>query len=77
MSTEAALLRAIRDMPDEDTPRLVYADYLDEDGYSPRAEFIRVQIERSQLPERDPRRSKTARTTCSRTCDAEKSKSRR
>ena len=56
MSTEAALLRAIRDMPDEDTPRLVYADYLDEDGYSPRAEFIRVQIERSQLPDRDPRR---------------------
>ena len=56
MSTEAALLRAIRDMPDEDTPRLMYADYLDEDGYSARAEFIRVQVERSQLPERDPRR---------------------
>ena len=30
--TEAALLRAIAAMPDEDTPRLVYADYLDEEG---------------------------------------------
>lgn len=57
MSTETALLRAIRDMPDEDTPRLIYADFLDEEGYSPRAEFIRVQIERAQLPEHDPRRA--------------------
>jgi uncharacterized protein (TIGR02996 family) len=56
MSTEAALLRAIRDMPDEDTPRLMYADYLDEEGFSARAEFIRVQIELSQLAEGDPRR---------------------
>lgn len=42
MSTEAALLRAIREMPDEDMPRLVYADYLEEAGYSPHAEFIRA-----------------------------------
>ncbi len=57
MSTEAALLRAIREMPDEDTPRLVYADYLDEEGDAARAEFIRVQVERTRLPERDPRRA--------------------
>ncbi len=56
MSTETGLLRAIRDMPNEDTPRLMYADYLDEEGDPARAEFIRVQIERSQLPEHDPRR---------------------
>jgi uncharacterized protein (TIGR02996 family) len=56
MSTEAALLRAIRDQPDEDTPRLVYADFLEEDGASARAEFIRVQIERARLPEGDPLR---------------------
>src|SRR5947208_3614108 len=56
MSTETDLLRAIRDNPDEDTPRLMYADYLDEEGFAARAEFIRVQIERSQLPEDDPRR---------------------
>jgi uncharacterized protein (TIGR02996 family) len=57
MSTETALLRAIRDNPDEDTPRLIYADYLDEEGHCARAEFIRVQVERAQLPEGDPRRS--------------------
>jgi uncharacterized protein (TIGR02996 family) len=56
MSTQADLLRAIRDNPDEDTPRLMYADYLDEEGDAPRAEFIRVQIERGTLPETDPRR---------------------
>ena len=47
MSTEAALLRAIREMPDEDPPRLVYADYLDEEGHAARAEFIRLQVERA------------------------------
>ncbi|QJW98929.1 TIGR02996 domain-containing protein [Frigoriglobus tundricola] len=56
MSTEAALLRAIRNAPAEDTPRLMYADYLDEEGCSARAEFIRVQVARAQLPEHDPRR---------------------
>jgi uncharacterized protein (TIGR02996 family) len=57
MSTEDALLRAIRDMPDEDTPRLVYADYLEEEGFSARAEFIRVQVELARLPEWDARRN--------------------
>jgi uncharacterized protein (TIGR02996 family) len=43
----AALLRAIIDNPDEDTPRLVYADWLDEQGgeaNADQAEFIRTQI---------------------------------
>src|SRR5262245_37192027 len=46
-SDGAALLRAIIDNPDEDTPRLVYADWLDEQGgesNAARAEFIRIQI---------------------------------
>jgi uncharacterized protein (TIGR02996 family) len=38
---------------DDDTPRLVYADWLDENGQEARAEFIRVQIERMRLPEWD------------------------
>jgi uncharacterized protein (TIGR02996 family) len=45
--TEAALLRTIAAMPEEDTPRLVYADYLDEQGGQlavARAEFIRLQV---------------------------------
>ena len=57
MSTETALLRAIRDLPEEDTPRLVYADYLDEEGSAARAEFIRVQCELARLGEGDPRRN--------------------
>ncbi|MDY3554999.1 TIGR02996 domain-containing protein [Gemmata sp. JC717] len=56
MSTEAALLRAIRDQPDEDTPRLVYADFIEEDGHSARAEFIRLQVERARLPDGAPQR---------------------
>ncbi len=39
--------------PDDDTPRLIFADWLDDEGDSTRAEFIRVQIERARLPEWD------------------------
>ncbi|MDY3560832.1 TIGR02996 domain-containing protein [Gemmata sp. JC673] len=46
---EAALLAAIGAHPDEDTPRLVYADWLDEHGRPERAEFIRLQC----LPDGD------------------------
>jgi uncharacterized protein (TIGR02996 family) len=35
---------------DDDTPRLVYADWLAENGKEDRAEFIRVQCERARLP---------------------------
>ena len=38
---------------DDDTPRLVYADWLMENEQDDRAEFIRVQIERSRLPSWD------------------------
>src|SRR3954471_25092659 len=56
---DAAFLRAIRDRPDEDLPRLIYADYLDERG-DPRGEFIRLQIERPSLHFADPRRVELA-----------------
>lgn len=45
MSLEPALLAAIAAAPDDDLPRLVYADWLDENGRPLRAEFIRLQIE--------------------------------
>jgi uncharacterized protein (TIGR02996 family) len=45
MSDEDALLTAIAAHPDEDTPRLVYADWLDEHDQPLHAEFIRIQIE--------------------------------
>lgn len=51
MSDEAALLAAIIAHPDEDTHRLVYADWLQENGREDRAEFIRVQVELASLPE--------------------------
>ncbi len=42
MNEREALLRAICDTPDDDTPRLVFADWLQENGDEARAEFIRV-----------------------------------
>ena len=45
-----ALLRAICEAPWEDTPRLVFADWLEENGQPERAEFIRLQIELKALP---------------------------
>ena len=46
----AGLLDAIRAEPDDDTHRLIYADWLEEYGDEPmRAEFIRVQCEYATL----------------------------
>ncbi len=53
----AAFLAAIADRPDDDLPRLVYADWLDENGDEVRAEFIRTQIELANLTPTDPRRA--------------------
>src|SRR5207248_1002882 len=53
MSDEKALLAAIWAEPHDDTPRLVYADWLDENGQSERAEFIRLQCELARLGEWD------------------------
>jgi uncharacterized protein (TIGR02996 family) len=39
--------------PDEDMPRLACADWFEENGEPERAEFIRLQIERSRLPRRN------------------------
>jgi len=51
----ADFLNAIIAAPDDDTPRLVYADWLEERG-DQRGEFIRVQCELARLPDEDPRR---------------------
>ncbi|MBY0456152.1 MAG: TIGR02996 domain-containing protein, partial [Gemmataceae bacterium] len=45
MTDGPALLKAVIANPDEDTPRLVYADWLDENGEEARAEFIRSQVQ--------------------------------
>jgi carbon storage regulator CsrA len=49
---EAAFLRAVLADPADDAPRLIYADWLDEQG-DPRGEFIRVQCRLAQLPPGD------------------------
>ena len=49
MTDREALYRAILDAPDDDAPRLVYADWLDEHGDPDRGEFIRLQCELNQL----------------------------
>lgn len=51
---QAALLRTILDSPDDDAPRRVYSDWLQEHGELDRAEFIRVQCELARIgPEWD------------------------
>ncbi len=52
---ELALLRGVEAAPDDDLPRLVYADWLDEHGRHVRAEFIRVQCELASIERRLPR----------------------
>jgi uncharacterized protein (TIGR02996 family) len=47
-------LERIRAAPDDDTPRLVYADYLDDTDDPARAEFIRVQIALTRVSRFDP-----------------------
>jgi uncharacterized protein (TIGR02996 family) len=49
-STHEALLRAIGDDPDDDGPRLVYADWLEEYGLPERAELILVCEAMRRLP---------------------------
>lgn len=54
MSERGAFLRAIAADPADDTVRLAFADWLDENREPERAEFIRLQIERARSGEPDP-----------------------
>jgi uncharacterized protein (TIGR02996 family) len=54
-----ALLDAVLAEPEQEAPRLIYADWLEEHGEldeQPRAEFIRVQCELARMDEKGPRR---------------------
>jgi uncharacterized protein (TIGR02996 family) len=55
MTDNQGFLQAIIADPEDDAPRLVYADWLDEHGDTARAEFIRTQCERARLPRNDER----------------------
>lgn len=51
MASEASFLQAIQEAPDDLSHRLVYADWLGEEGDEGRAEFVRLQCRLSQLDE--------------------------
>lgn len=56
MQTEAeAFLQRIRAYPDDDAQRLIFADWLDEEG-DPRGRFVRVQLALADLPADAPER---------------------
>jgi uncharacterized protein (TIGR02996 family) len=55
MTHDEAFLQAILEAPDDDTPRLIYADWLDDQG-DPRGEFIRVQCRLARLAAEGPGR---------------------
>lgn len=53
---ELALLRGAAANPDDDLPRLVYADWLDDHDRHDQAAFVRLQVRRSGLDFFDPDR---------------------
>lgn len=55
MTEDSDFVRAIEATPDDDTPRLIYADWLDDRGEPARADFIRLQIELAGIDEFHPR----------------------
>ncbi len=55
MTDAEALFASILLEPEEDLPRLVFADWLEEHGQTEWAEFIRVQIEAETTPRTEPR----------------------
>ena len=57
MTYDDAFLQAILENPDDDTPRLIYADWLEERG-DPRGEFIRVQCHLAAMSADDERRAR-------------------
>lgn len=51
MTTREGLMAAILAAPEDDLPRLVFADWLEENGEADRAEFIRVQCQEGYVPD--------------------------
>jgi uncharacterized protein (TIGR02996 family) len=55
MTEEELFLRTIRERPEDDVPRLLFADWLEEQG-DPRGEFLRLRVELSRWDGADERR---------------------
>ncbi|MFO0844211.1 MAG: TIGR02996 domain-containing protein, partial [Gemmataceae bacterium] len=56
----AVFLRAIKHDPGDDVPRLVLADWLQDQG-DPRGELLALEVEIDRLAESDPRRERLRR----------------
>ncbi len=56
MGLHESFLQPIIEAPDDDSPRLIYADWLEENGDLARAEFIRVQCRLAAADENAPER---------------------
>src|SRR5262245_32286286 len=61
---EQGLLDDVVEHPDDDGPRLIYADWLDDHGDHDRAEFIRVQLELERPDLDTARRGELAGREC-------------
>jgi uncharacterized protein (TIGR02996 family) len=59
MGIDTAFLFSVCENPEDDTVRLIYADWLEERG-DPRGEFIRVQVELASMTADSPRRRELA-----------------
>jgi uncharacterized protein (TIGR02996 family) len=57
MKTADAFLADITAHPDDDAPRLIFADWLSDHGDAARGDFIRAQAELARLSEDDPHRA--------------------
>jgi uncharacterized protein (TIGR02996 family) len=57
MTQDEAFLQSIIEAPSDDTPRLIYADWLEENGDAPRAEFIRLQCRMATTRAGEPEHS--------------------
>src|SRR5690349_2631802 len=51
-----SILEACKDEPEDDTPRLILADWLREQGDEDRGNFVQLQVEAARLPPDDPQR---------------------
>src|SRR4051812_37951456 len=61
MSAEKSFMEAVCETPEDDAPRLVFADWLDDDGQPQRAELIRLQCRLAKMGEWDEGREGLAR----------------
>jgi uncharacterized protein (TIGR02996 family) len=57
MNNETAFIQSILADPDDDAHRLVFADWLEDNGQPERAAFIRAQVRLATMAEDDPDRS--------------------